>query len=413
MKFELAYGERTQSLDVPDKNLLGVLAPNDAHGLRVGEADVAGLRAGLREFAAGARSLLIVVNDYTRPTPNEDILKLIEPEFKDKDFRLIVACGSHVPPNEAQFRQVFGSFYDRYHSRVLVHNGNDRSKLKFVGKTGRGTEAWVNEAVWQADRLITINSVEPHYFAGYTGGRKSILPGISGYDTITQNHRLSLVPEACTLALKGNPVHEDMTDVARMIPRSIFSIQVIIDNKHNLCGIKHGDIFKSFDAAVPDANKVFCIPIQEQADIVVAVSARPYDVNLYQQQKGLQNGKLAVKDGGILIGVSACRDGVGDDTFVKLLSSVKTPAEAIEKIWANFVLGYHKSAKLAEMMVTGEIWNVVPVSDDIVKSIFMTPFPNVQSALAAALARQGPNAKVIVMPDASLTVPLCKAAGKS
>jgi len=404
---DLDYGEQKLKLDVPDRNLLAVLRPNDAHGLKVGPDDVTGLRQSLREFVSQARSLLVVVNDYTRPTPNEAVLALIEPELAGNEVLLMMACGSHSLPTEGQFRQVFGRFYDSHRERILVHDARDKSKLRFLGKTRRGTEAWVNEQVFKADALICINSVEPHYFAGYTGGRKSILPGVSGYDTITQNHRLSLSPEARTLALDGNPVHEDMTEVAKMIPRAIFSIQVIIDNNHNLCALRYGNLFESFKSALPDANRVFCVPLAEPADIVVAVSRAPYDVNFYQQQKGLENGKLALKDGGILIGVSACRTGVGDDpAFVKLLSSVSSPAEAIDRIRRDFVLGYHKSAKLAEMMLTAKIWNIVPIANDIVQSMFMTPFSDVNTALQAALADKGPLAKVVVLLDASLTVPL-------
>jgi len=407
MLIDLPYGDKTLKLDVPDRNLLEVLRPGTAHGLRVCEADIEELREDLEHFLEPAKSVLVIVNDYTRPTPNEAVLNYIHRELMDKRLWFLIACGSHTPPTEAQFRQVLGRFYDLYKEQVLVHDCRDQSRLKFLGKTSAGTEVWINDKALQVDRLITINSVEPHYFAGYTGGRKSLLPGISGIETITHNHKLSLAPEARTLRLTGNPVHEDMVEAAKMVPRAIFSIQVVIDNKHELCTVRFGDLFESFEEAIPDADRVFCVPLKAKADIVVTCAAPPSDVNLYQQQKSLENGRLALKDGGILIGVSACRTGVGDDTFVKLLSSVKSPAEAIEKIRKDFVLGYHKSAKLAEMMLTSQVWTVVPVADDLITSIFMKPYHDVNSALQAALEIKGPDAKVTVLPDAGLTVPLC------
>jgi nickel-dependent lactate racemase len=407
MTIDLPFGEETLKLDVPDRNLLDVLRPNDAHRLHVCQADIDNLHEDIEHFLEPARSVLVVVNDYTRPTPNESVLKFIQSELMDKHVWFLIACGSHTPPTEAQFRQVLGKFYDLYREQILVHDARNQAGLKFLGKTSFGTEVWVNEHVLRVDRLITINSVEPHYFAGYTGGRKSILPGIAGIETITHNHRLSLVPEARTLKLTGNPVHEDMVEAAKMIPRAIFSIQVVIDNKHELCSLRYGDIFESFEAAVPDADRVFCVPLKEKADIVVTAASKPSDVNFYQQQKSLENGKLALKDGGILIGVSACRSGIGDDTFIKLLSSVKTPAEAIEKIRRDFVLGYHKSAKLAEMMLTSDIWTVVPVADEVVRSIFMKPYHDVNAALQEALRLKGADARVTVLPDGSMTVPLC------
>jgi nickel-dependent lactate racemase len=407
MTIDLPYGEKSLKLDVPDRNLLNILRPNETHGLRVCQSDIDDLHENLERFLEPAKSVLVIVNDYTRPTPNEAVLNYIHPQLMDKHLWFLVACGSHTPPTETQFRHVLGRFFDLYKEQVLVHDAKDQSRLKFLGKTMAGTEVWVNDKALQVDRLVTINSVEPHYFAGYTGGRKSILPGISGIETITHNHRLSLVPEARTLRLTGNPVHEDMTEAAKMVPRAIFSIQVIIDTRHELCTMRFGDLFDSFEEAIPDADRVFCVPVKGKADIVVTASTKPNDVNFYQQQKSLDNGKLALKDGGILIGVSACRDGIGDDTFIKLLSSVKTPAEAIEKIRKDFVLGYHKSAKLAEMMLTGEVWTVVPIADDIVRSIFMKPCHDVNAALQEALKLKGPDARVTVLPDGSLTVPLC------
>jgi nickel-dependent lactate racemase len=407
MLIDLPYGEQTLRLDVPDRNLSEVLRPNDTHGLRLCQAEIDELREDIGHFLEPAKSVLVIVNDYTRPTPNADVLEHIHRELMDKHVWFLIACGSHTPPSEAQFRQVLGRFYDLYKEQVLVHDARDQSRLKFLGKTRSGTEVWVNDKVLQVDRLITINSVEPHYFAGYTGGRKSILPGISGIETITHNHKLSLVPEARAMHLTGNPVHEDMTEAAKMIPRAIFSIQVIIDNRRQLCTLRFGDLFESFEQAIPDADRVFCVPLKAKADIVVTCAAPPGDINFYQQQKSMEYGKLALKDGGILIGVSACRAGIGDDTFIRLLSSVKTPAEAIEKIRANFVLGYHKSAKLAEMMLTSEVWTVVPIADETVRSIFMKPYHDVNAALAEAIRLKGPDATVTVLPDGGLTVPLC------
>ena len=174
MLIDLPFGEQTQKLDVPDSNLLDVPRPGRVHGLHACDIDVDALRENLGHFLEPARSVLVVVNDYTRPTPNEAVLRLIMPEVQDKHFWFLIACGSHTPPDKAQLRQVLGKYYDYYPDRVLVHDARDQSKLKFLGKTGFGTEVWVNDLVLNTDRLITINSVEPHYFAGYTGGRKSI-----------------------------------------------------------------------------------------------------------------------------------------------------------------------------------------------------------------------------------------------
>ncbi|MCX7785800.1 MAG: nickel-dependent lactate racemase [candidate division WOR-3 bacterium] len=405
MKINLTNGTTTISLELPEKNLLGILTPNPMPKEEI-TFEVEELKADLRNFLSGAKRILIVVNDYTRPTPTADIISMIESEINKYDFRFIVACGSHSSPTSEQLIQIFGKYAELYKEKILIHNARDITSLRFLGKTRFGTPVWLNQAVWEVDKIITINSVEPHYFAGFTGGRKSFLPGIAGIETITANHKLSLQPEAKTLSLNGNPVHEDMTEIAKMVPREIFSLQCVINDKHQLYSIRYGNIFQSFLSAVEDAKKIFCVPIKEKADIVLAFIQPPYDINFYQSQKAIENAKLALKDKGILIVVSQCREGVGDDEFIKVIADNPSPQVILENIKKNFKLGYQKSAKLLETLTKAEIWTVMPIDDKIIQSIFMKPFPEVNSALQKALQIKGEQAKVLVFPDASLTVPL-------
>ncbi|MCX8015162.1 MAG: nickel-dependent lactate racemase [candidate division WOR-3 bacterium] len=404
MELKLSYGNQEIFLDVPENNLLGILQLKPPANRP--DIDVNGLNQSLKEFLSNCQSVLIIVNDYTRPTPNEKILSMIEPVISNYNFRLIVACGSHRAPTADEFVQIFGKYYDKFRDKILVHDAKDKTRLKFLGKTRRNTPVWLNQAIWEAEKLIVINSVEPHYFAGFTGGRKSFLPGVAGLDTITANHKLALSPDAKTLCLTGNPVHEDMSEIAKMVPRPIFSIQIVIDNAHQIYSLYYGDIFCSFDQAVQDAKSVFCVPIKQKAEIVIALVQEPYDINFYQSEKAIENAKLALKENGIMIVASKCRKGVGDDEFVRLLASTKSPKQTLEKIEKEFVLGYHKSAKLAEILLWAEIWTVMPISDEIIKSVFMRPFNDINVALKTALEKKGRDAKIFILPDASLTVPL-------
>jgi nickel-dependent lactate racemase len=263
------------------------------------------------------------------------------------------------------------------------------------------------------------------------------LPGIAGLETITANHKLSLQPQAKTLALEGNPVNEDMNEIAKMVPRDIFSIQVVIDpapishkveiesknessipqkpenkcgvnDKHQIYSIRCGDIFRSEEQAIEDAKEIFCVPIKEKADIVIALIQEPYDINFYQSQKGMENAKLALRNKGIMITASKCRKGIGDDEFVQAIASCNSPTEVIEKVAKDFKLGRHKSAKLAEIMQWAEIWTVMPISDEVIRSVFMRPFQDINDALQKALEQKGADAKILILPDASLTVPFIR-----
>lgn len=403
MLIKLPYGKEIIELPIPEQNLLGVLKPNQPVSKQA--INVEELKHNLKNFLKGSENILIIVNDYTRPTPTADIIALIEPEIKEYDFRFIVACGSHRSPMPDELVQIFGKYVQVYQDKILVHDAKDNTKLKFLGKTRRGTPVWLNQAIWEADKIVAINSVEPHYFAGFTGGRKSFLPGVAGLETITANHKLSLHPQAKTLTLEGNPVNEDMNEIAKMVPRDIFSIQTVINDKHEIFSIRYGDIFKSEEIAIEDAKKIFCVPISQKADIVIALIQEPYDINFYQSQKGIANAELALKDKGIMIVASQCRKGIGDDEFIKVIAGAKTPQEVLQRIDKEFKLGHHKSAKLVETMMWAEIWTVMPIDDNVIKSVFMKPFHNLNLALTQALEQKGNDAKILIFVDASLTVP--------
>ncbi|MCG2825617.1 MAG: general glycosylation pathway protein, partial [Thermoplasmatales archaeon] len=202
------------------------------------------------------------------------------------------------------------------------------------------------------------------------------------------------------------PVHEDMIDALRTIKdKEIFSIQTVLDRERRIYAATAGHIHDSFLAAISKANDVFCVKIKEKADIVVSVAPYPMDVDLYQSQKALENGKLALKDGGILIMISKCRTGIGDPVFFKLLSSCKTPEEILETINKGYKLGYHKAAKMAEIATWAEMWGVTDLPDETMNSVFIKPFHNIQEAVDKALKIKGSDAKALFLMDGSITVP--------
>jgi nickel-dependent lactate racemase len=263
----------------------------------------------------------------------------------------------------------------------------------------------VNRLGVDAHKIVIISSVEPHYFAGYTGGRKSFLPGIASYETIEQNHKLALKREACALKLEGNPVHEDMIDALSTVKKEIFVINTVLDKNHRIYAAAAGDIYKSLDVAVAKAKDVFVAKIPEKTDVVISVVKFPSDIDLYQAQKGIDNAKYALKEGGILILVAKCRMGIGEESFVKLLSSADSPKDALERIAKKFVVGYHKAAKMAEVGLWAQTWGVTDLDGDLLKSIFIRPFGSLQEAVDKALAEKGKEAKVLVLLDGSLTIP--------
>jgi len=326
MNVKIPYGKDFVDIDVTIPH--EVLSPNEPE---VGDESSIILEAlsdpvekePFEEFANNADKILVIVNDATRPTPTARVLEEVQDTLRSHpDVKFIVATGAHRGPTEDEFRFIFGNLYDEFKDSIYVHDARKDEDMEYLGVSSNGTEMYINKMVREAGNILVIGSVEPHYFAGYTGGRKAFLPGVAGFKTIEMNHKHALSNKAQSLALEGNPVAEDMTDAMAVLnDLNIFSIQTILTADHGLYAMAAGDLFKSFDAAVEKANDVFCTSATKKGNIVLTAAPYPMDIDLYQSQKALENGRLALEDGGIIIMVSKCRDGVGEDTFLNLLSS--------------------------------------------------------------------------------------------
>ena len=410
MRVEVPYGEGREIVEVPDGNLGEIVYQKDVKADDKVQIVLDAVKKPvnskpLPEFLKGGKNVLVIVNDATRPTPTWRIISAILPFLINKKVKYLVATGMHRAPTEEEFNYIFGDLYPQIKEDVHVHDAK-KSETVFLGTSKNGTPLKLNKLVVDADRIIVVSSVEPHYFAGYTGGRKSFLPGVSAYETIEANHRLALSINAQSLKLAGNPVAEDMEDAMKALKdKMIFSIMVVLDKNHRTCCAYAGDLWGAFRKAKDMADDVFVIDLKTRADIVVAVTAFPYDIDLYQSQKALDNAKFAVRDGGIIILVSACRDGVGPPNFLDLLGSANTPKEALDKIAQGYKLGYHKAAKMAEIGLKCRMFAVTRLDPATAKKAHLTPVNSIQEAVDIAIRELGPKSKVTFIMDAVITVP--------
>ncbi|MFQ6079422.1 MAG: nickel-dependent lactate racemase, partial [Thermodesulfobacteriota bacterium] len=297
MEILIPYGLEKVLIRGPDENILGVFHPNEVPTGPERETLLGALKhpaesLSFSEFLEDARDVLFIVNDGTRLTPTAKVLEILHERIRKVQTNFIVATGIHRDPTEEEFRFIFGPLYQEFRDRIHVHDSYNDQEMVYLGTSQNGTEMYVNRLAVEAHKVVTIGSVEPHYFAGYSGGRKSFLPGIASYKTIEQNHKYAICPEAKILALTRNPVHEDMIDALRTIQhKEVFSIQVVIDRYRRIYAATAGGLQASFYAAIERANEVFCVNVPGKADIVVSVAPYPMDVDLYQAQKALDNGK--------------------------------------------------------------------------------------------------------------------------
>lgn len=416
MKKYISYGEThicvnipTECIELTPKNV----AKKDENNIIIHALKHPIGSDSIEKFIATSDRILVIVNDASRPTATARILEHIYPILSTHpEVRYLVATGSHRPPTNEEYHYIFGRFYEIIKQQIFVHDARNEKNMIYLGTTKRGTKAYTNKMVLESKNIIVIGSVEPHYFAGYTGGRKAFLPGVASYRTIEMNHKFALDDAAKSLNLRGNPVHEDMVDMTTLLKDCrVFSLQTVLTEEQAIYAMTAGDLYQSFDAALPYANEVFCVPLKRKGNIVITVAPYPMDIDLYQSQKALDNAKLATEDGGIIILVSKCRNGVGEDTFLKLLCKSQTPNTLLKLLEEEYKLGYHKAAKIAQIATHMKIWAVTDLQDDIIRKAMFTPYHTIQSAIDDAvriIKGNGLEPNVIFMPAGSLTIPLIK-----
>jgi nickel-dependent lactate racemase len=366
----------------------------------------------LDKFLSKYDSILIIVNDHARATPTPKILKQVLPYLNGKRIGLIIASGTHPLPSEDDIKElVLGEFYSELRKSLVLHNSKAKEDFVAMGVTRRGTKIRVNKIIDEYDAIIAINSIEPHYFAGFTGGRKSFLPGISAYETVEANHSMALLDEARILSLKGNPLHEDLEEAVHFITKNhpTFGINVVLDGTHKVVGSFAGSIFEQLYKGAELAKKVYAPIITNPPDVLISVVHSPLDQNLYQAQKGFENCLLALKPGGIMILVASCYDGIGPDDYASMLQSSKTPeelAQRFEEIKKHYQLGWHKVGSIPAFLKDKELWMVTRLPERTLRRMFIRGFKSLQSAIDEALEKEGKESRILVVHDSANVCPV-------
>ena len=412
MKVEVGFGKGTQSVEIPDQNILSILTPNDVPVDLMGPDEVKRALAApigsapLRELVRPGAKIAVLTSDITRPVPTWDIMPALLDELyaggaKAADITLYFALGSHRKHTEEERRHLAG---DRAFEEIACVDA-DNSSCVHLGVTKRGTPVDVVKEVAEADMRICLGNVEYHYFAGYSGGYKAIMPGVSTFEAIQANHSLMVDEEAYAGHLEGNPVREDIEEAGAMCGVD-FIVNVVLDEHKKIVHAAAGDVVKAHREACGYLDQMYKISIPKRADIViVSQGGAPKDLNLYQTEKALDNSKHAVRDGGVVILVGSCKEGLGQPTFEAWMKEAAKPQDIIDHLKRDFRLGGHKAAAIAQVMGHADIYLVSEMEPDFVRSIFFTPFASLEEAYAAATEKLGRDASVYVMPYGGSTLP--------
>ena len=415
MEFEIGFGTCTQPLTVPDENLICVLLPNPVTPQLTGEAEVRRALENpiatprLKEIVKPGETVAIVTSDITRPLPSYQILpqvldELLQAGINKEDITIVFGLGSHRTQTPEEQKNLVG---EAVYNAAKCIDGDDSDCVHY-GDTSRGTPVDIVRAVAESDRRVCLGNIEYHYFAGYSGGAKAIMPGVSTRDAIQSNHSRMVEASAAAGKLAGNPVREDIEEAAKMVGVD-FIVNVVLDEHKKIVHAVAGDMVHAHRAGCSYLDLLYGKPIANRADIVVvSQGGAPKDLNLYQTQKALDNAKHAVKKGGVIVLVGSCKEGLGEHMFEEWMTQSPSAHSMIERVQRDFQLGGHKAAAIAMVLEDADIYLVSELEASFVEKIFLKPFSDVQTAFDAALQKIGEDASVIVMPYGGSTLPLSK-----
>jgi nickel-dependent lactate racemase len=407
---EIPYGQRTVWLEIPDRNLIGVVRPPESSA-PVDEAATifAALTAPigtptLSELAREAQSVAILVSDITRPCPSFKFLPALLDQLSGippARIRVIFGLGTHRPHcREEQAGLIGEETFQR--AQVLDFDPDD---VRLLGTTRQGTLIELFRPFLEADLKIATGNIEYHYFAGFSGGAKAVMPGIASRRAIEHNHSLLVLPGAQAGELEGNPLRRDIEEVGERTGID-FIVNVVLNERKEIVEAVAGHPQAAFHQGVRRYEALYRSNMPEKADIVVvSPGGFPKDLNFYQAHKALENVKRVVRPGGTILLAASCPEGIGDRIFQEWLMGMNQPEQLIDRFRRSFVLGGHKAVSLARLRMKVRLLLVSEMRDGLIERIGLEPVETLQAGLDKLLVAYGRSARVLVVPFGQMVQP--------
>lgn len=411
MKIQLPYGRAFLQADLPEHIPVDLLEPPRVPAAPDALAAVkAALDSSNLAAFSGAKSVAVAVNDKTRPVPVHLLLpplleKLAALGIAPEAISLLVAVGLHAPMPAEEFPAVFpAEILARY--PVRSHDARDKTSLVYLGQSTRGTPIWVNTAFVRADVRMVIGNIEPHQFAGFSGGVKTAVIGLGGAETIQHNHSMLSLPGARLGELEGNPVRQDIEEIGATIGVH-FALNAVLNQEKQIVSVLAGEPRQVMAQGVPLSRRVSQLPVSAPYDLLIASpGGHPKDINLYQAQKGLAHAALIVKPGGTLLLAAACPEGAGSQSFEDWITASTSLEQVLERFAREeFKIGPHKAFLIARDAARIRLFLHSQMPPQAVRRLLLNPVEDFQSALNQALARLPEGARIGILPHASSTIP--------
>lgn len=419
-KVDILYGRGTISVGLPAERTV-IIEPNwrdglaDEHGAFLRAVrDPVGDAVPLADLMAPGETLAIVTSDGTRPVPNKKLIPwmLDELRIKPKQVTIILGTGAHRPNTPEEMLEMFGERI-MAECRVINHNAFDDSTLEPLGTTPRGSQIRFCRDYVQADKKITVGFIEPHFFAGFSGGPKALLPGIAAIDNLLDFHDAYMIGHVNSTwgVLEQNPLQLETRAASEMCPPD-FMVNVTLNGRKEITGYFVGDWLEAHRRGCSDVLAHATVGFDEPFDVVVTSnSGFPLDQNLYQAVKGMSAAAQIVKPGGTIICASECSDGIpSHGNFYDILTSRPNPRALLEMIEAPGyrVFDQWEAQKMAIIQMKAEVQLYSSLDPELVRSVHLTPVEDLEAGILRALESHGPGARLAVLPAGPLTIPFVR-----
>lgn len=417
--FTLPYGKTNLQIEVNDRMQIDLYLPAELafNGQENSLIDTA-IRNPLNyskftENVSKNTTVAITINDKTRPVPNNLLFPplleyLLQMGVQKSNISIIIATGTHTPMPENEFSmllkpEILSEF------KVISHNCDDETNLTFKGTTSRGTPVFVNTLYDQADLKIVVGDIEPHHFAGFSGGVKSASIGVSGRKTISHNHSLLQDPKSCVGCYEENPLRQDIEEIGVMIGVDL-ALNAILNEKKEILHVFFGNPKDVLLAGIKVIRENELTLINQPYDLVIAsAGGYPKDINLYQAQKALTHASLFCREGGTVILAAACNEGVGSQGYVDFMKGISSHAEARDKIAKEgFHVGPHKALQFALIAEKVNILLKTEIDTQIMEGLLLETIDDMQTSINNAILSFSTPPRIAVLPFATATIPqLC------
>ena len=425
-EFELNYGKGKMKCSIPEENLIDVISNNEWLDNRTEEEIIIDAlkhpidSAKLKELVHKGETVGILVSDNTRLWQKMFLYlpyivkEILDGGVNEEDIIFIIANGGHRKPNEEEYKQILGpTLYGKY--RIVQHNCRDEKNLVYLGKTTRQTPVEINKAAYECNHIILTGAIVYHFLTGWAGGKKSILPGISSFRSITANHYFCLAdeigkdvtnPNVRCGNIINNPIHEDMLEAASFV-RPTFMFNVIIGSVGKISAAVAGNYIKAHERGRDIVDRMFGVTIKEKADLIISsLGGFPRDTNLYQSIKAMYFVGEALKDGGTLIVLAECSDGLGGDCdFKDMFLNYESNLEREKDLHSDYTISKFTSFCPCEMAEHYNLILVSDIDDNFLKKTKIKIFKTLNEALAYTYKEKCSKLRTYIMPNGTDILP--------